>query len=235
VRQLSSDPKLREQIVNQADAFVKEHPNLDKQLEEAKKDSLGNDARKSIEQLKARRDTLMNQATTLVKNDINKLNNLLALGWPVLPDSVPLLQLNKQDSIQKISQISYRKILLCHDSLPPKDSTWRLVYYPTSGFERVLSRISINKNNIGHRGCNSNYTMIKVNNDWWEQLCYVLSQILSSSTFGWLITAIAISFGAPFWFDLLNKLVQLRGAIKPSSESQSSVSSKKSDESPIVG
>jgi hypothetical protein len=31
------------------------------------------------------------------------------------------------------------------------------------------------------------------------------------SFFGWLITALAISLGAPFWFDLLSKLVQLRG------------------------
>lgn len=28
---------------------------------------------------------------------------------------------------------------------------------------------------------------------------------------GWLITALAISLGAPFWFDLLSKLIQLRG------------------------
>src|SRR4029078_3632217 len=28
---------------------------------------------------------------------------------------------------------------------------------------------------------------------------------------GWLITAFAISLGAPFWFDLLNKVTQLRG------------------------
>ncbi|MBE5322046.1 hypothetical protein IM793_23020 [Pedobacter sp. MR2016-19] len=27
---------------------------------------------------------------------------------------------------------------------------------------------------------------------------------------GWLLTAIAISFGAPFWFDLLNKLINIR-------------------------
>jgi hypothetical protein len=29
--------------------------------------------------------------------------------------------------------------------------------------------------------------------------------------FGWIITALAISLGAPFWFDLLNKIVKLRG------------------------
>ena len=34
-----------------------------------------------------------------------------------------------------------------------------------------------------------------------------LSRIL-----GWLLTALAISFGAPFWFDLLQKFVNLRGA-----------------------
>ncbi|MBS0027669.1 hypothetical protein ACTJJ0_03305 [Chitinophaga sp. 22321] len=31
-----------------------------------------------------------------------------------------------------------------------------------------------------------------------------------SKIFGWLLTALAISLGAPFWFDLLNKLIQLR-------------------------
>ncbi len=35
-----------------------------------------------------------------------------------------------------------------------------------------------------------------------------------SAILGWILTAIAISFGAPFWFDLLNKLMQLRSSIK---------------------
>ena len=34
--------------------------------------------------------------------------------------------------------------------------------------------------------------------------------------FGWLLTAIAISLGAPFWFDLLNKIMKIRGTgVKP--------------------
>jgi hypothetical protein len=32
---------------------------------------------------------------------------------------------------------------------------------------------------------------------------------------GWLITALAVSLGAPFWFDLLNKLVNIRRAVQP--------------------
>jgi hypothetical protein len=46
----------------------------------------------------------------------------------------------------------------------------------------------------------------------WQSLpTLTLSQIL-----GWLLTAAALSLGAPFWFDLLSKLINIRGAgVKP--------------------
>lgn len=37
---------------------------------------------------------------------------------------------------------------------------------------------------------------------------------------GWLLTALAISLGAPFWFDLLNKFMAVRSAVKPDKTSQ---------------
>ena len=40
---------------------------------------------------------------------------------------------------------------------------------------------------------------------WWK--CFFMSLL------GWFITAIAISLGAPFWFDLLSKFVKLRGSV----------------------
>ena len=36
---------------------------------------------------------------------------------------------------------------------------------------------------------------------------------------GWLITAFAVMFGAPFWFDLLGKIVSLRASGNPPVES----------------
>jgi len=36
---------------------------------------------------------------------------------------------------------------------------------------------------------------------------------------GWLITALAVSLGAPFWFDLLNKIIVVRSTIKPHEKS----------------
>ena len=32
---------------------------------------------------------------------------------------------------------------------------------------------------------------------------------------GWLLTGCAVSLGAPFWFDLLNKFVVVRSTVKP--------------------
>jgi hypothetical protein len=36
---------------------------------------------------------------------------------------------------------------------------------------------------------------------------------------GWLLTAIAISLGAPFWFDILNKVMVVRSTVKPREKS----------------
>ncbi len=37
---------------------------------------------------------------------------------------------------------------------------------------------------------------------------------IATKILGWLVTALAISLGAPFWFDILKKIVNLRGAGK---------------------
>jgi hypothetical protein len=39
------------------------------------------------------------------------------------------------------------------------------------------------------------------------------------SLFGWLITAFAITLGAPFWFDVLNRLIIVRSTVKPREKS----------------
>lgn len=45
----------------------------------------------------------------------------------------------------------------------------------------------------------------------WFMVSWVLSKVL-----GWIISAYAITIGAPFWFDLLKKIIQVRNAgVKP--------------------
>lgn len=47
--------------------------------------------------------------------------------------------------------------------------------------------------------------------DWWR---HFLAPLI-----GWLLTAAAISMGAPFWFDLLNKFMVVRSTVKPHEKS----------------
>lgn len=55
--------------------------------------------------------------------------------------------------------------------------------------------------------------------DWSE-----FTNALSISIFGWLISILAIYLGAPFWFDVLNKVTNLRGAgVKPKADATSEI------------
>ncbi|WP_043345531.1 hypothetical protein [Belnapia moabensis] len=46
--------------------------------------------------------------------------------------------------------------------------------------------------------------------------------------FGWAITAIAATLGAPFWFDVLNKLMVIRATVKPREKSRDEASEDRS-------
>jgi hypothetical protein len=150
IERLEKDPKLRQQLVQQAEAFQEAHPDLDKKLllhqseinkfhtlysenELIANDSLRNKKlNDSLElahylELKSKRDYLFDQANTLIRNDINNVHHSLGLGWET---------------------------------------------YDSSSFRNIF------------------YSLI-----------------------GWMVTALALSLGAPFWFDLLNKLMKLRGSV----------------------
>jgi hypothetical protein len=62
-------------------------------------------------------------------------------------------------------------------------------------------------------------------------------QLWLTMIIGWLITALAISLGAPFWFDLLSKLMKVRGAgtrIDPSSQNDQSSSTNQQLQAPTT-
>jgi hypothetical protein len=49
--------------------------------------------------------------------------------------------------------------------------------------------------------------------------------------FGWLITAFAATLGAPFWFDVLNKVMVIRSTVKPHEKSKEEGSEDRADTS----
>jgi hypothetical protein len=46
-----------------------------------------------------------------------------------------------------------------------------------------------------------------------------LSEATPTQILGWLISAFAVTFGAPFWFDILNKIMVVRSTVKPHEKS----------------
>lgn len=55
----------------------------------------------------------------------------------------------------------------------------------------------------------------------WKNWVYTFTKVAPDSLLGWLLTAFALSFGAPFWFDALKKITNVRSAgLRPSSKAQ---------------
>jgi hypothetical protein len=70
---------------------------------------------------------------------------------------------------------------------------------------------------------------------WYPQLSMSKDQRKLTMIIGWIITALAISLGAPFWFDLLSKLMKVRGAgTRIDSSSQNDQSTTDQLQSPTI-
>lgn len=52
-----------------------------------------------------------------------------------------------------------------------------------------------------------------------RQAAMVYATHARNALIGWLITALAISFGAPFWFDTLGRVMVIRSTVKPNQKS----------------
>jgi hypothetical protein len=54
----------------------------------------------------------------------------------------------------------------------------------------------------------------------WQGVEWKADAATAERPFGWLLTAIAVSLGAPFWFDMLNKIMVIRSTVKPHEKSK---------------
>jgi hypothetical protein len=152
VDKLERDPKLREQLVQQANAFVQAHPDLDIKLKE-----------KELEFKKAMA-TIQKTDSTI---DANTANAILKDSLEL--ENYKLLKSQRDTLLRRAESLIQKDIKNIHHSL---------------GLE-------------------------------WENYDRKSGLFVSllKSLFGWIITAIALSMGAPFWFDLLNKMMKLRGSV----------------------
>ncbi|WP_153799396.1 hypothetical protein [Foetidibacter luteolus] len=129
VKKLARDPKLREQLVNNASAYMKENQDLGMRMQAMREKGLDSTVeflsmQASYDDLSRRSRELSDSANSLIRKDIKNVNDLLGMGWD-------------------------------------------------HGFLRGVTGKSI---------------------------------------IGWLITAFALSLGAPFWYDMLSKLMKVKNS-----------------------
>jgi hypothetical protein len=81
-KKLTKDPKLREQMVQAANAYLEKNKELNDQLKNLPENSaLYNSTRQQADYLTARSNELMDSAQSMIKTDIKNINQTLGLGW----------------------------------------------------------------------------------------------------------------------------------------------------------
>jgi hypothetical protein len=183
IRKLSVDKDAREQLVKMASDFSNNNGPLIEGVRNQK--TIVTDS--SVKILNARLDSLQ-QIRMSLKEDIAKSQSILSSTWNI-PDSIQFYK-KQQEKVHKDSiQLAYTLdsigvvYLIVHKSLDSKT------------LKKILSKKSKN-------------TFLQISPLWYK-LRYVFS---AEHFWGYFLTVLALSLGAPFWFDLLNKLVKLRSS-----------------------
>jgi hypothetical protein len=223
-RILSKDKNAREQLVQLA------IQSQDKLAPEVERQRRGETAS----------DTILQKTYNLVAKDANEANGILGLGrvWKdsckMCSDSAKDKSFNQRLDSLKAGSIAIRKnidsLLTVLDTLRHQkntlpitlkskpdvlalrmvqlneliaiDSTQLLQYLRDPSFKEY-ERIKAFNNRC-------DFIKKSIGNKWFV---YAPNQSGNWETFlGWIITALAITLGAPFWFDLLSKLIKIRGS-----------------------
>jgi hypothetical protein len=188
---ISTDKDARDKLVDMAikaaDTY-KDDPRV-KKLDSQIMASKTNDsaAQHQLDSIKERYTKYTNEAKAMLDGDIKEANNLLAIGWGdygLKVDSANNVREFKLE-LNKIKADLYNNTLL-----KPKGDT--AAFYTQKALEQLYKE---------------HWIRFKVT--------YVLKHSLKGKKkLGFLLLAFAVCLGAPFWFDLLQKLIKIRAAGK---------------------
>lgn len=142
------------------------------------------------------------EVQTMLNTDTKDLQNIIAIGWGDYGKKENEVLLRALYADEYTSQ--YKQLVKKNPLLILKD--------PIGSEKLILANI--------------------YNQHWFCKIQYVLSQTMHiKKLFGFILTAFAISLGAPFWFDMLNKLINIRGSekketsLKPANEKPTNTTS----------
>lgn len=186
----------------------------------------------------------LQKAYGIVNQDIHDANLLLGAGWgwdtlgknvtvsrAVSADNYLILRnasdslLRFQDSLghleaflsnEKLHYIDLKKILLEHAQYREKiTGQLQIINNQTDGNFISIESYTYQANVISITG--------KKRASVWQKSLFIISQVspLKQKFWGLTITALALCLGAPFWFDLLQKLISLRSSGEKPKEQKS--------------
>jgi hypothetical protein len=101
------------------------------------------------------------------------------------------------------------------DGALPKDGLTNRMRTTVRAFDDVSSEYLLP---VGWHYSVADYESIVRNYRRWDPI-HIFEQL-----FGWIITGFALSLGAPFWFDTLNKFMVVRSTVKPQEKSRTDTS-----------
>jgi hypothetical protein len=219
VDKLSVNTELRDKVVDGAVRAVTD-PKTKLVVDQLRNDSTIDTVATEQKNQKAKLDSL-EAIKREVQRQLDDTNSLLGMGWVDLPDSLPLIQWTTAEE-EKMARLKEKRLVDYAVFFVGDTRHKKILEFPRGVTSKILNRLQ-EKEGCGPQvfiGSNKAGTRIQVDNSRLGHFCYVMNNVASAAILGYILTAIAISLGAPFWFDLLNKLVQIRGAIKEPTHAQ---------------
>lgn len=154
---------------------------------------------------KALRNSIIAMAEKTVKNSVDSTKSIDSTNI-AKPDSIFATNFLKSDTTFK------KFIFENYPDLMGKDSTIKITN-EVAKFQYQEAVAKYLEGNIEDLGLNFGYA----GSGFWENVKLAFMMIGDkpvNTIFGWLLTMAALSFGAPFWFDILIKLVNVRNVMK---------------------
>jgi len=195
VKNLSKDPKAGEQFAAMANEMIS-NPKSKEFFQVSGKDSL-------------RVDSVLYSNYKKLDSLANKSNEIMGMGWNLnRGDSVNILMATDENKFNNL-----KKVVKSKDFKMDKQG---LVVSGDAAICAVLDgkfRPPLKMDTTKFDSLNRIKVYGTINYSFLGKVWYVISESFSSwrRILGFLLTTLALSLGAPFWFDLLSKFVQIRG------------------------
>jgi hypothetical protein len=191
---LSKDDKVRSDLVQLASSYMQTH-------------TIDSVRVKAISDSSVKPDSISREIKSLfrsMKRDLNAPNNLIAIGWSVPSNFKRNILADSLDSLN-----TFNKGIT--DLVNSEHARNRFPQHRISVCDECINKIYAK-----HKKCaKEKQRKPEPNLSIWNKLSYLWCMATNTrSLLGYLITAIGISLGAPFWYELLQKVIKLKDAMK---------------------